>query len=403
MTGRLALQAQLDAAVELRTLTLVQGLPRVGRSRLIADWMDRRTDAVFCTDLAIAPRPDGVLVLDHLGQSGVAALVTAVRAADVAGGRIRYVAAPTDLATSFALRDSLTGGFATIDVTPLRLDEIENPVTYLSTAMGPLAADTAPSDAQLQPVTDPRRHWLRGGFPESLAAPTDLASLNWRRELLEPLLERDYGRWGLPPGYPLSDVLRWLARRNSAEMDETTNQFGKRAELKSAVFVLEKLGIIRRLKNVAALDHPEDSLMDKLFLRDTGVLHALVGIVSGEHLDQYTAIGASFESYAIESLIAAAGADSGAQFYRFNNGRGDDEIDLILDFPVQAGRRIAIELKVGPSKKAEPGFFRACALLGIKEQLVVHAGSEPCLDERVPRYDLRSAMKTITEIAAGRL
>lgn len=401
MTGRLALQAQLDAAVELRPLTLVQGLPRVGRSRLIADWMDRRADAAFCTDPAMAPGSDGVLVLDHLGQSGVAALVAAVRTADVDGCRTRYVAAPIDLATSFALRDSLTGGFATIDVIPLRPDEIGDPVTSLSTAMGPLAADAVASDAQPQPGPDPRRHWLRGGFPESLAAPSDLASLNWRRELLEPLLERDYGRWGLPPGYPLPDVLRWLARRNGAEMNETTNQFGKRTELKSAFFVLGKLGIIRRLKNVAALDHPEDSLMDKLFVRDTGLLHALVGIVTDEQLGQYKAIGASFESYGIEALIAAAGTDCGAQFYRFNNGQGDDEIDLILDFPVQAGRRIAIEFKVGPNKKAEPGFFRACTLLGIEEQLVVHAGSVSYRDERVPRYDLRSAMKRITEIAAG--
>ena len=401
MTGRLALQTQLDTAVELRTLTLVQGLPRVGRSRLIAEWMDRRTDAAFCADLAMMPKSDGVFVLDHLGQNGVEALVAAVRTADVAGGRTRYVAAPADLATSIALRDLLTGGFATIDVMPLRLDEIEYPVTSLSIAMGPLAATAVPFDAQPESGPDPRRHWLRGGFPESLAASSDAASLKWRRELLEQLLERDYRRLGLPPGYPLLDVLHWLARRNSAEMDETTNQFGKRTELKSAVFVLEKLGIIRRLKNIAALDHPEDLLMDKLFVRDTGLLHALVGVVTSEHLDRYGAIGASFESYAIESLTAAAGADCGAQFYRFNNGNGDDEIDLILDFPVQAGRRIAIEFKVGPTKKAEPGFFRACNLLGIEEQLVVHAGSEPYLSERVPRYDLRSAMKRIAEIAAG--
>ena len=401
MTGRLALQEQLDAAVEQRTMTLMQGLPRVGRSRLIADWIKRRTDATLCTNPTVALGSTGVLVLDHVDQSGVTALVAAVRAAEVAGGRTRYVVAPTDLATSFALRDALAGAFQTIDVIPLRLDEIENSVTSLSAAMGPLTANVVASAPQPQTVQDPRLHWLRGGFPESLDAITDKASLTWRRQLIEPLLERDYSRWSVPPAYPLQEVLRWLAQRNSAEMDETISRFGKRAELKSAIFVLEKLGLIRRLPNVAAVDHPQDSLLDKLFVRDTGLLHALLGIVTRDQLDQHKAIGASFESYAIESLIAAAGTECGNQFYRFDNGQGDDEIDLILDFPAQASRRIAIECKVGPTKKAEPGFFRACALIGIEEQLVVHSGSESHLDERVPRFDLRSAMKRVTAIAAG--
>lgn len=401
MTGRLALQAQLDAAVEQRTMTLVQGLPRVGRTRLIADWMERRADAVMCTDPAVAPGTDGVLVLDHLDLAGVRALVAAVRAAGLAGGRTRYVAAPTDLATSFALRDTLAGGFDTIDVMPLRPDEIEDGVASLSAAMGPLVAAAAPAMPGPQLVLDRHRHWLRGGLPESLNAPSDQASLAWRRQLLVPLLERDYGRCGLPPAYPLQDVLRWLAQRNSTEVDETINKFGKRPELKSAIFTLDKLGLIRRLPNVAAVDHP-DELVDKVFVRDTGILHALLGIVTVDQLEASKAIGASFESYAIEALIAAAGRESGAHFYRFDNGQGFDEIDLILDFPAQAGRRIAIEFKVGPTKRAEPGFFRACALLGIDEQFVVHSGPESYCEERVHRLDLRSAMRRVAAVGAKR-
>ncbi|MCW2390900.1 hypothetical protein M2336_002672 [Sphingobium sp. B1D7B] len=401
MTGRLALQAQLDAAVEQRTMTLVQGLPRVGRSQLIADWMQRRTDAVMCSDSAVALGTDGVLVLDHLDLAGVRALVVSVRAAGLAGARTRYVAAPADLATSFALRDTLAGGFDTIDVMPLRPDEIEDGFASLSAAMGPLVAAAAPAMPGPQLVLDRHRHWLRGGFPESLNAPSDQASLAWRRQLLGPLLERDYGRCGLPPAYPLQDVLRWLAQRNSAEVDEAINKFGKRSELKSAIFTLDKLGLIRRLPNVAAVEHP-DELVDKVFVRDTGILHALLGIITVDQLEASKAIGASFESYAIEALIAAAGRESGAHFYRFDNGQGFDEIDLILDFPAQAGRRIAIEFKVGPTKRAEPGFFRACALLGIDEQFVVHSGPESYCEERVHRLDLRSAMRRVAAVGAKR-
>lgn len=402
MTGRLALQARLGAAVEQRTMTLLQGLPRVGRSQLIADWMERRTDAVLCTDPTIVAGTDGVLVLDHLDQRGVSALVAAVRAAGIAGDRTRYVAAPIDLATSFALRDTLAGGFDTIDVLPLRPDEIEDGVASLSAAMGPLVAAAASAVPEPQLVLDRHRHWLRGGFPESLNAHSDQASLIWRRQLLVPLLERDYGRCGLPPAYPLHDVLRWLAQRNSAEVDETVNKFGKRSELKSAIFTLNKLGLIRRLPNAAAVDHPDDPLVDKLFVRDTGLLHALLGIVTADQLEASKAVGGSFESYAIEALTAAAGRESGAHFYRFDNGQGFDEIDLILDFPAQAGRRIAIEFKVGPTKRAEPGFFRACALLGIDEQIVVHSGSESYCEERVHRLDLRSAMRCVAAFAERR-
>ena len=383
MTGRLALQAQLDAAVEHRTMTMLQGLPRVGRSWLIADWMKRRADVVLRTDPTVAAGSDGVVVLDHVDHSGVASLIAAVRAAEIAGGRTRYVVAPTDLATSFALRDALAGAFETIDVMPLRPNEIEDRVTSLSAAMGPLVATAAPTAPEPQSVPDPGRHWLRGGFPESLDAPSDQSSLTWRRQLLGPLLERDYSRCGLLPAYPLQEVLRWVAQRNSAEMDESISRFGKRAELKSAIFVLEKLGLIRRLPNVAAVDHPDEPLMDKLFMRDTGLLHALLGIVTVDQLKTHKEIGASFESYAIEALIAAAGNECVKQFYRFDQGQGDDEIDLILDFPAQAGRRIAIECKVSPTKRPEPGFFRACGLMGITEQIVVHSGPDSYLDEKV--------------------
>ncbi len=164
--------------------------------------------------------------------------------------------------------------------------------------------------------------------------------------------------------------------------------------------MLEKLGLIRRLRNIAASERADAELKDKLFVRDTGLLHAMLGIVTREQLSQHKAIGASFESYATEGLIASAGAGCRAQYYRFDNGQGEDEIDLILDLPSQGGGQIAIEFKVGLNRRAEPGFLRACAQLGIDEQLVVHSGTDTVLDERIRRLDLRSAMRRIAEMAS---
>ncbi|MDY1010252.1 hypothetical protein [Sphingomonas sp. CFBP9019] len=101
-----------------------------------------------------------------------------------------------------------------------------------------------------------------------------------------------------------------------------------------------------------------------------------------------------------QRLLSRRWARDAAQFYRFDKGQGEDEIDLILDLPSQGGSQIAIEFKVGSNKRAEPGFLRACTQLGIDEQLVVHSGTEPFVDERIPRLDLRSALSRIAEMAA---
>lgn len=402
MIGRFALQAKLDAAVEQRTITLVQGLPRVGRSRFITDWVTKRPDVVMHSHPTAHVEKDMVVVLDHFDQGSVPALVDAVRAAQATGTRNRFVVLPTDLATSFAIRDALVGTFETIDVMPLRPDEVAHGTPILSAAMGPLVPSASPNAPVLNSVQEgPYRHWLRGGFPESLTALSDQASLTWRRQLLEPLLERDYGRCGLYPAYPLKEVLIWLAQRNSSEIDDSNGRFGTARDFKAAVFALEKLGLIRRLPNIVAVDNPESLLKDKLFVRDSGLLHALLGIVTVDQLVGHKAVGASFESYAIEALVAAAGDNCEKQFYRYDHGSGWDEIDLILDLSSTSGRRIAIEFKVNPSKRPKLGFLRACSQMGISEQMVVHSGPNSILNESVPRFELKSAMRKIAAIAHG--
>jgi hypothetical protein len=364
--------------------------------------MERRSDAKLEPNPAAMTREGGIVVFDHFDPADVVPLVSAVRAAELAGDRTRFVIAPIDLATNFAVRDKLAGLFYPIEVGPLRLDEVEDGAALFSTAMGPVVASAGPT-LELVSVTDPRRLWVRGGLPESLDAPSDLASFTWRRHMIAPLLGRDYGRCNVLASFPLWDLFDWLAGRNGSEEDDAASQFGKRAELKSGVFVLEKLGLIRRLTNAAISVRPDKDFKDKLFVRDTGLLHAMIGIVTNDDLEQSKAIGSSFESYAIEALLAAVGTtECGARYYRFDNGQGADEIDLILDFPTQQGRQIAIECKVGPSKQARPGFFRACGLMGITEQLVVHSGPASNREDRVPRLDLRSAIKRVADIAAGR-
>ena len=221
--------------------------------------------------------------------------------------------------------------------------------------------------------------------------------------MLDGVLARDYTEWKIERAFPLADVLRWLANQNGSELDENGCPFAKRQELRSAVYVLERLGLVRRLPNFPAGSSASMAKKQKVFVRDTGVLHALLGIETSTQLWSHSGIGGSFESYATEALILAADGRCGAQFYRKKGSEGDDEIDLILDFPSQRARLVAIEFKVGQGQKAKKGFHNGCNALGVKEQdrFVVHSNNRSILDQQVHRLDLKSAVERVTKISHG--
>jgi len=401
MTRRASALKQLDAAVEQSGVTVVRGLPRVGRSSFLAEWQSRHTNAKRCETIDDVKVEPGVFVLDHVDLSSADAIIAITRAAEEARLRTRLVIAPNDLATAEYLRTKLPGVVGAIEITPLRVEEVAAEAWTQFAATGPVDAVPTASMPINQEAIDPNRHWLRGGFPESLEAESDERSLAWRRAMLDGVLARDYTEWNVERAFPLADVLRWLANQNGSELDENGCSFAKRQELKSAVYVLERLGLVRRLPNFPAGSNSSMAKKQKVFVRDTGVLHALLGIETSTQLRSHSGIGESFESYATEALILAADGRCGAQFYREKGREGDDEIDLVLDFPSQNGRLVAIEFKVGQERKAEKGFHNGCAALGVKDQdrFVVHSGDRPMLNQPVPRLDLKSAIERIAGIA----
>ncbi|GLK50882.1 hypothetical protein GCM10017621_03900 [Maricaulis virginensis] len=249
------------------------------------------------------------------------------------------------------------------------------------------------------PTADPNLHWLRGGFPGSLLAEDDQKSLLWRRRMLDGLLARNYTEWGIERAFPLAELFGWLSNQNSAELDENSCGFAKRQELKSAVYVLERLGLIRRLRAYPVSSNTSMDRKQKLFVRDTGLLHASLGIETLTILRASQAIGGSFESYATEALILATEGQGDAYFYREKGDNGEDEIDLILRFPSQGGRLVAIELKVGPDRKAKRGFYNGCEALDIEDRFVVHSGETADFSEPVHRLDLRSAVARIAKLS----
>lgn len=218
--------------------------------------------------------------------------------------------------------------------------------------------------------------WLRGGFPESLLAPSDAASLRWREDFIRSYLERDIPQLG--PRIPATTLRRlWtmLAHQqggllNAAALARALAVDGK--TVASYLDLLADLLLVRRLPPWHANIGKRLVKSPKVYVRDSGLVHALLGIEEPETLLGHPVAGGSWEGMVIESLVAAAPAGSQAHFFRTAAGA---EIDLLLSLP---GRRKpwAIEIKRSLAPRLERGFHLASESIRPERSFVVYAGSE---------------------------
>ena len=217
--------------------------------------------------------------------------------------------------------------------------------------------------------------WLRGGFPSSFKAPSDARSWRWRDNFIRTYLERDIPQFG--PRIAAETLRRFwtmLAHHqggmlNVAHLARNLGVDAKTAQ--SYVDLLCDLLLVRRLQ---AWHHNTGKRLvktPKLYVRDSGLVHALLGIQSHEHLLSHMVLGASWEGYCIESLLACAPAGVSGFFYRTNGGA---EIDLLLSWP--NGDLWAIEIKRSSHPKVERGFHSACDDLKPTRKWVVYQGEE---------------------------
>ena len=393
--------AALDKAVREHRVTLIHGLPRVGRSRVVSRWSEERDDVELLHTRPRQPGTAPVRVLDHLEHAEVVAFVALFRGVESSGQDVRFIVVPVDLLTIRRLQEALVGSVNLLAIEPLQPDDdIAEQVTSFEAAGPTGEAEAMPEPTNASP-RDPDRLWLRGGLPESLNADTDQASLAWRRQMIDCLLVRDYSSWDITPATKLGDILRWVANLNCAELNETGCPIAKRGELLSVLHVFDRLGLTRRLPNFPAGTSAGLGKKPKLFIRDSGILHAMLGIETTAHLRSHDAIGESWESYAIEALITAADGRCTPQFYRekLPGEEGADEIDLVLDFRPLNGRLVAIECKTSPSKEAKIGFDRGMKTIGATDGFVVHSGPTAQLNGPVDRLDLASAIHRVVRLA----
>lgn len=227
-------------------------------------------------------------------------------------------------------------------------------------------------ESRQQPADD---LWVRGGFPESLLAPDAARSLRWRQDFIRTYLERDIPQFG--PRIAAETLRRfWVMLGHHQGGLLNTAQFARNlgVDAKTAgsyLDLLVELLLVRRLPPWHANLGKRLVKSPKVYVRDSGLVHALLNIVDKETLLAHPVVGQSWECYVIENLLACAPDRVQAYFYRASGGA---EIDLLLAWP--EGRLWAIEIKRSLSPKVERGFHAACGDVNPERKFVVYPGAE---------------------------
>lgn len=397
---RPGLQEQLDAAVMESRLTVLYGLPRVGRTRLATRWAAQRGD-VAVLPYGSSVEGAAIILYDHVNLANATAFANRFRELERTGNGTRFVLVPIDLAVEKALQATLAGSAHLLEVPPIQPAEFAAERLATDAATGPSVDATPASIPTNAAAPDPHFQWLRGGLPESLGAETDGGSLRFRRRLISGLLARDYGDFRVTEASRPTDILNWIANQHAGEFDEDKCQLVRRPELRSVVHVLERLCVVRRLPNFPAGSNHAMTLLPKMYVRDSGILHALLGIETLAQLRGHHVVGDSWEGYGVEALTLAAGGLAISQFYRVAGQDGADEIDLVLDFSARGGAIAAIEFKVSADVGPRPGFERGCAAIGATERFLVHSGDFADTGRKVHRLDIATALGRVREMAAA--
>ena len=242
--------------------------------------------------------------------------------------------------------ESLAGRIDYLELTPFRLDEL-----------------IEPQRTEL---------WLRGGFPDSLLAPSPALSHAWRRAYLTQVIERDVPFFA--PRLP-GPTLRRLWAMIAADQGGLLNTAKLTQNLAvSGQSIARYLALLVELMHLRALPPWHGNIGKRLtkspkyFVRDTGLLHALLEIQHEEQLLRHPIVGQSFESFVIEQICNQLGTDWQFSFYRTQNGA---ELDLIAE---RAACVLAVEIKRSSKPVPSRGFYSGAKDVGATDRLIVHAG-----------------------------
>ena len=268
--------------------------------------------------------------------------------------------------------ESLAGRVAQLELTPFQAREV------------------LPADAS---AVDINALWARGGFPLSWLTTGDAASLRWRDAFIATYLERDIPALG--PRIPATTLRRlWtmLAHNQGGLLNQSQLAASLAVSGQTVTRYIDLLADLMLVRHLPAWHGNVGKRLvraAKVYVRDSGITHALLGLANLESVLAHPVAGTSWEGFVIEQLIASA-QDAEASFYRTSHGA---EADLVLAF--RNGATWVVEIKRSSAPAVSKGFHLAAKDVGATKKLLV---APVALS-----YPMRDGIEVMNPLAAARL
>ena len=239
------------------------------------------------------------------------------------------------------------------------------------------------------------RLWIQGGFPDSFLARNEMDSFKGRKNFIRTYLERDVPQFGPRiPAETLERLWAMLAHSQGTMLNASRLAAGLSLTAPTVtkyVDLLVDLLLVRRLRPLHANISKRLVKAPKVYVRDSGLLHALLGIEDYNTLSGHPVVGASWEGFVIENVLSVVSYRTLASYYRTSAGA---EVDLVLEFPGLT-EKWAIEIKRGLSAKLNKGFYNAVEDIQPDKTFIVYAGDE--------RYPVSEGVEAISVMEMAQL
>lgn len=283
-------------------------------------------------------------------------------------------------------------GSAAMDLLRQSSESLAGRISYIE--LGPLNAREVGAD-QLDQL------WIQGGFPPAFLRSDAEASLIWRNDFIQTYLERDLTQFGFNVESESIDRF-WRMLANDQGEQFNAERYGRSLGLSGHTVaryldMLEKLLLIRVLKPWSANIGKRLVKSPRHYVRDSGLLHALLDLRSAEDVRRHPVAGKSWEGFVIENLVQASRGRGRPYFYRSSGGA---EADLLIEFA--PGHIWAFEIKLSSAPTLDRGFHNAADDVGAARRILVHKGLERFpMRGQVEAMPLIEAMDEVTKAVSG--